>query len=126
MNALFEEADCLEAVETSAPIKVGRPESDVVALKAEFGRVMVNKAFAAWNILVTQVTYIPNQIIAAGSPREVCSIFRDQTIAAGSPSEGWSSKLTIPHSGYLLKLSGSWKLTIPHCFVYHNPPKLLT
>ena len=44
MNALFEEADCLEAVETSAPIKVGRPESDVVAFKSEFWGVVVNKA----------------------------------------------------------------------------------
>ena len=46
---------CLQPEETSVIIKLGQPESNVVALEAEFGEVMVNKAFTVWNILVTRV-----------------------------------------------------------------------
>ena len=47
MNAYFWEMGCLEAVETTIPIKVGLKESSQEALIAEFGEELVGKASRA-------------------------------------------------------------------------------
>ena len=79
MGALFGQEDCLEAVETDVPIKVGRSDANVAALTAEFGEGMVDKARRAWGILVSQITALPvlQEILEAGSPSEGWSIFKN-------------------------------------------------
>ena len=75
-NAYFYEMGCLEAVETTVPIKVGLMESSQEALIAEFGKQFVGKASRAWSILLNQISY---QALA------------DLISATGSPSEGWTA-----------------------------------
>ena len=96
MNALFWEAGCLGAVETTIPIKVGRPESSEAALNADFEEALVKKAATAWNVLVSQITHLPVLI---------------QIFAAGSPDEGWSifKKFYAPQSAAeTARLTQSW------------------
>ena len=76
MNAYFWEMGCLEAVETTIPIKVGLKESSQEALIAEFGEELVGKASRAWSILMNQISY---QALA------------DLISATGSPSKGWTA-----------------------------------
>lgn len=87
-----------------------------MALKAEFGEVKVNMAFAAWNNTpVTQVTYIRslNQIIAAGSPGGGWPIFK-KFYAAQSAAENTLSDwghiflLKIDHSSLGLPAAIIW------------------
>lgn len=47
MDALFGEMDCLQAVETTVLISVGRKESSKEALTAKYGKDMVAKAYRA-------------------------------------------------------------------------------
>ena len=102
MNALLWEAGCLEAVETTVSIKEGRLESSEAALNAEFGEALVKKASAAWNILGSQITDLPilNQIFAAGSPSEGCSIF-GKLYAPQSAAE--KARITQPWCGLNMK-----------------------
>ena len=76
VNPYFWEMDCLEAVETTVPIKVGLQESSQEALIAEFGEELVGKASRAWSILMNQISY---QALA------------DLISATGSPSKGWTA-----------------------------------
>ena len=79
MCALFGQEDCLEAVETDVPIKVGKPDCNIAALTAEFGEELVGKARRAWSILVSQISKISllELILEAGSPSEGWSIFKN-------------------------------------------------
>ena len=74
MNAHFWEMDCLEAVETASPIRVGLKESSREALIAEFGVKMMEKASRAWGILLRRIT---------------CPAVAPLVAAAGNPSEAW-------------------------------------
>ena len=73
VNALVGETGCLGALETTTPIRLGWPESNVVASKAE---VLANEALAHGTCWCLRLRTMPilNRTIAAG----------------GSPSEGWS------------------------------------
>ena len=72
MNAYFWEMGCLEAVETTVPIKVGLKESSQEALIAEFGEELVGKASRAWSILMNEISYqaLVDLISATCSPSE--------------------------------------------------------
>ena len=54
--ACFGQEDCLKAVETDVPIKVGKPEFNIAALTAEFTEELFGTARRTCSILVSQIS----------------------------------------------------------------------
>ena len=79
MNVYCGQQRCLEAVESLTPIKVGQPNVDRMASKADFGAELVNQAYRAWSILINAILYNPLllQIQALGSPSEGLEMFQE-------------------------------------------------